>query len=103
LPHFQKLYDKLKTRSDIVVLTLNIDDNIGLIDPFMQQNKYTFPVLQAKSLYDQLVPFVGIPRNWIVDASGVLRLEQMGFLRNDKWEELMLEALEKATTSRGPA
>jgi hypothetical protein len=101
LPHFQKLYEKLKSRPEVVVLTLNIDDNIGLVEPFLQQNKYTFPALKAKALYDQLIPFVGIPRNWIVDGSGVLRLEQMGFLRNDKWEEQMLEALQKARTAGG--
>ena len=30
---------------------MNIDDNSGLVRPFMQRQKYTFPVLAAANSY----------------------------------------------------
>jgi len=101
LPHFQKLYDKLKDRTDIVALTFNVDDNVGLIEPFLKQNKYTFPVLPAMFVVDKMIPTIGVPRNWIVDPDGVVRQEQVGFGSADRWVEMMLEALEKAAKKGG--
>jgi hypothetical protein len=97
LPHLQKLFDRVKGRDDIQIVTFNVDDNIGAVAPFMKENTYTFPVVFAGFLMRDLVPSLGIPLNWIVDAEGVVRLEQVGFGSNaDLWEERMLEALENA-------
>ncbi len=100
MPHVQKLYERLKDRKDIQVVTFNLDDNIGLVEPFLKQNKYTMPVIPAKFLADSLMPGGwGIPLNWIVDTNGVVRLEHIGFSQNEKWEEQMVESLEKARAS----
>jgi hypothetical protein len=97
LPHLQKLFDRIKGRTDIQIVTFNVDDNLGDVAPFMKENKYTFPAVFAGSLMRDLVPSLGIPLNWIVDSSGVVRLEKVGFGGDaDKWEDLMLQALEKA-------
>jgi hypothetical protein len=37
----------------------------------------------------------GIPQNWIVDASGVIRLKGVGYDATEKWETGMTEAIEK--------
>lgn len=96
LPHLQKLYEKMKDREDIRILTLNTDDNPGLIESFLKENKYTFPVLPARAYVDQLVPSLSIPRNWIVDNQAVLKLESIGFGNNgDKWMEDVTEAMAK--------
>ena len=43
------------------------------------------------------VPELSIPRNWIVDAEGVLRLERIGFGNGeDKWVDEMVGVMEKA-------
>ena len=100
MPHVQKLYEKLKDRKDVQVVTFNLDDNVGLIEPFLKQNKYTLPVIPAKFLVDSLLPGGwGIPLTWIVDSSGVVRMEHIGFSQNEKWVEQMVEALEKARAS----
>ncbi|MGI8742724.1 MAG: redoxin domain-containing protein [Bryobacteraceae bacterium] len=96
LPHLQKLYDKLKDRPDVRIITLNTDDNPGLIESFLKENKYTFPVLPARAYVDKLVPSLSIPRNWIVDTQAVLKLESIGFGGSDKWLENMTETIEKA-------
>jgi thiol-disulfide isomerase/thioredoxin len=97
LPYLQKVFDKVRERDDLTVLTLNTDDNLGLIMPFLQEGKYTFPVLPAAGYVHDLVPQLSIPRNWIVDASGVLRTESIGFgSGGDKWVDDMIAAMEKA-------
>ena len=66
LPHIEKLYQMTKERKDIQVVTFNVDENPGLVHPFLKQHQYKFPVLLAHS---SLAPCWtgGIPQNWIVD------------------------------------
>jgi hypothetical protein len=85
----------LKDRKDVQVVTFNVDDNVGLVAPFMKQNKYTFPVVPAADLVHEIVPTLGIPLNWIVDAAGVVRQEAVGFGGDEKWADQMVAALEK--------
>ncbi len=93
----QKLYDRIKDRKDIQVVTFNVDDSVGDVAPFMKTNNYTFPVVPASALVHDLVPSLSIPRVWIVDEEGIVRSETVGFDYDaDKWEEQMLAALEKA-------
>ncbi len=90
----------MKDRKDIQIITFNVDDNVGAIAPFMKENKYTFPVVPAQFLMHDLVPVLGIPLNWFVDASGVVRLERAGFGGDGaKWIDEMLEQLEKLRKS----
>ena len=46
-PEFQKLYDKLRERSDVTVVSFNLDDDLGKVGPYMKENKFSFPVLLA--------------------------------------------------------
>ncbi len=86
----------MKDRKDIQIVTFNVDDNVGAIAPFMKENKYTFPVVPAQFLMRDLVPSLGIPLNWFVDAGGVVRFERVGFGGDGaKWIDQMLEQLEK--------
>ncbi len=96
LPHFQKLYDRAKEREDVIILTFNVDDTIGAVEPFMKENKYTFPVLFAKDVVDRYLGGFSIPRNWVVDRAGLLRFEQVGFgSSNDaEWIKKMLDQIE---------
>jgi thiol-disulfide isomerase/thioredoxin len=103
-PHLEKLYRKVKDRSDIQILTFNVDDHVGQVKPYMKEQKFTFPVLLAKNYVDELLPVLSIPRNWIVDANGKWRLEQIGFGNDADWEKLMMDKLESAKpSSAGPA
>jgi thiol-disulfide isomerase/thioredoxin len=96
-PAFQKLYDKLKERPDVVLLTFNVDESVAEIEPYMKKNGYTFPVIPAQALVNTVLPEVGIPRNWIFDTKGVFRWEQVGYDSSDTdWEKRFLEVLEKA-------
>jgi thiol-disulfide isomerase/thioredoxin len=97
LPYLQKLFNKVRERKDLVVITLNTDENPGLILPFLAEHKFTFPVLPASGYVARLVPELSIPRNWIVDADGVLKMERIGFGDGeDKWVDEMIGVMEKA-------
>jgi thiol-disulfide isomerase/thioredoxin len=91
LPYLQKLYDRVKDRADVQVVTLNVDHETDLVEPFLKEHKYTFPVLMASSYLDSTM---SIPRNWIVDREGTLREEAVGFGSDgDKWMEATLQKL----------
>jgi thiol-disulfide isomerase/thioredoxin len=78
LPLVEKLYQQMKGQPDVLVLTLDTDENPGLIEPFLRQNKHTFPVLPALSYLERLDSTLAVPQNWIVDRNGVLRIPNSG-------------------------
>jgi thiol-disulfide isomerase/thioredoxin len=55
LPKLEKLYEKVKDRSDLQILTLTIDEDLGAVAPFMKEKGYTFPVLPAYSFVTGLL------------------------------------------------
>lgn len=80
LPWVQRLYDSVKDRRDLVVLTFNVDENPGVISQYMREHSFSFPVVLAHDYIDTEMKVEAIPRNWIVDPRGVLRFErQAGF------------------------
>lgn len=97
LPEFQKVYQQLKDRTGVQVLTFNVDEEVGLVAPFLQQHGYTFPVLLAADFVNSLLNGLGIPQNWIVDSEGKWIATQMGFDAADaQWAQSVLQRLEKA-------
>jgi thiol-disulfide isomerase/thioredoxin len=79
LPQLQKFYEKSKDRSDVQVLTFNIDEDLGLVAPYLKDKGYTFPVLPAYSVVVSLLDGYAIPQNWIVDPKGTWRWTQIGY------------------------
>jgi thiol-disulfide isomerase/thioredoxin len=79
LPHLQTLYEQIKSRGDIQVITLNVDENQTLVDPYLKENKYTFPSLFARSFVERFAGQIPIPTTWTSDMMGTIRLEAVGF------------------------
>jgi hypothetical protein len=72
-----------------------VDENPGVIAPFLKENHYTFPVLFARfARIEELDGLMGIPRTWIVDSNGILRFERLDYNPAD-WPQ---EILQKMTT-----
>lgn len=95
LPYVQKLREQMKDRKDVVILTLNIDEEVGLVAPFMKENKYTFPVLLGQS-YADAQNVNSIPRNWVVAVDGKVMFEGIGFGNDgEEWIKKAAEAIEK--------
>jgi thiol-disulfide isomerase/thioredoxin len=95
LPYVQKLREQMKDRKDVVVLTLNIDDEVGLVQPFVKENKYTFPVLLGQA-YADANGIDSIPRNWVVTVDGKVMFEGVGFGNDgEEWMKKAAEVIEK--------
>jgi hypothetical protein len=76
-------------------LSLNMDENPGLIEPFMTEHQLTFTALPAYTYVTQTLKVNGIPQNWIVGADGVIHLKGIGYDSTEKWETGMKDAIEK--------
>ena len=88
LPVVEKMHKELAERDDIQVISLNLDENPGVIQPFMQEKGYHFPVLPATTYAEKLIPLLSLPRNWIVDPAGTIVHQQLGLDPNvspDEW------------------
>lgn len=104
LPHLEKFYEKFKDRSDIQVLTFDIDEDLGLVAPYLKEKGYTFPVLPAYSDVVTLLDGFAIPQNWLVDPHGMWRWTQVGYGGGSDadFEKEMLTRLESTKTDHSP-
>ncbi|HTQ58369.1 MAG TPA: TlpA disulfide reductase family protein [Bryobacteraceae bacterium] len=96
LPHLQQLYDQVKSRNDLQILTLSIDEDPGAVAPFMKEHAYTFPVLPAQSFVTGLLDAVYIPQNWILDTKGAWKWTGAPSVPDAQWKEAVLKQLESA-------
>ncbi len=95
LPYVQKLSEQMKQNKDVLILTLNIDEEVGLVEPFMKEHKYTFPVILGQT-YAESQGVNGIPRNWVVSADGKLMFESFGFGNDgEDWLKRARDAIQK--------
>ena len=95
MPHIQKLYEKTRERSDLLILTMNIDEELGLVEPFIKGKGYTFPVLPAYTFIHNLLDSVGVPQNWILDRQGKWQWQMLGFNSTEvDWEGTTLAKIE---------
>jgi hypothetical protein len=103
LPRLQELAEQYKDRSDVVFLSLNLDDNPGVVGSFLAGQKLTLTVLPANSYATDTLKIDVIPQNWIVGRDGVIRLKGLGSYNSpEKWEQGMKEAMEKVLSSGPP-
>jgi thiol-disulfide isomerase/thioredoxin len=95
LPYVQKLREQMKDKKDVLVLTLNIDDEVGMVQPFMKENKYNFPVILGQA-YAQDQGVYSIPRNWVVSSDGKIMYEGIGFGNDgEEWMKKAAQIIEK--------
>ena len=98
LPHVEKLYQRIKERNDIQLVTFNVDENPGLVQPFLREHQYKFPVLLAHSSLSAMLDR-GIPQNWIVDSRGKWVTEIIGTWSENDWEGTVVRRLEAVHAS----
>ena len=87
--------EKCKDRPEVQFVTLNMDENPGLIAPFLSEKKLALTVVPAYSYVEDTLKVRGIPQNWIVDSSGVVKLKGEGYDATEKWETGMMDAISK--------
>ncbi|MGA7694746.1 MAG: TlpA disulfide reductase family protein [Candidatus Sulfotelmatobacter sp.] len=102
MPRLQKLYEQLRGRPDIQILTFDIDEDVGMVAPFLKDKGYTFPVLPAYSLVFSLLDGFEIPQSWVVDAKGKWVWTRKGYGSEDNWAQSMTEKLDSTKAPAGP-
>jgi len=80
-----------------------MDENPGLIEPFLKEHQLALIVLPAYSYVNDTLKVNGIPQNWIVDSGGVIRLKGIGYDATEKWETGMKDAIAKVQSAAPPA
>ena len=104
LPYFQMLYEKTKDRPDVQVISFNVDEEFGLVEPYMKEQGFTFPALAAYGLVRGMLDGYSVPQNWLVDPKGNWIATQIGFAESDTdWVKSMLNRLEDAKQGKAPA
>jgi hypothetical protein len=99
LPRLQKLIDQYKNRPDVQFISLNADENPGLVAPFMKEHQLAFTVIPASTYVWQTLKLFGIPSNWIIDPEGVVRLKGLGYDATEKWVTGMKDAIAKVQSA----
>lgn len=97
LPHFQKLAERFRNNTNVVFLSLDVDSNPAVVEPFLKGRGFTLPVLFAHEFINQLDSEMAIPRTWLVDRTGVLRYEQLGFGEPDAWIAIAAAKIDELT------
>ncbi|MGC9947085.1 MAG: redoxin domain-containing protein [Bryobacteraceae bacterium] len=93
LPGMQKLYDAVKGRSDVQAISLSVDENPAIVERFMEERKFNFPVLVGKSYVEQVLPEAAMGQTWLIDPGASIRLQRPNGLYMERlWVD---EALDK--------
>jgi thiol-disulfide isomerase/thioredoxin len=99
-PYLQKLYERIKDRDDIQLITLNIDEDRSLVEPYLKENNLSFPSIYANSFVKEFAGSIGIPTSWISDSTGTIRYETLGFGGDgEQWLEQTLKQIESVGES----
>jgi thiol-disulfide isomerase/thioredoxin len=78
LPGMQKLADAVKGRGDVQAISLSMDENPAMVERFMKEKHYDFPVLVSKAYTELVLPEVMLGQMWVVDGEGRIRLQRQG-------------------------
>ena len=96
-PALQKLYEQINDTKDLTLLTISVDEEAGLVAPYMTEHKYTFPVLFGEDVVKAVNGHdgFGIPQNWFVTPAGKLETIQSGYGGDPDWQTIILGKLQE--------
>ena len=81
MPSIQKLYDQLKENDEIVFIIVT-NENESVVENFIKENGYSFPVMLARSSTPEPFYSPSIPTTYIVSPEGEIVLKEVG---SKKW------------------
>ena len=81
MPYFQRLVDKYRHDPAVVVLSIDTYDALPILQKWIREKAYTFPVLLDDGLvYDARVE--SFPTTWFLDRRGRIVYIQIGSDQN---------------------
>jgi len=78
LPEFQAFYDLYKNNPKVAFVAASTDHEREKVKPYIQENKYTFPVAFAEDTAEKF-GVEGIPSLFIIGPQGKIRYKIVGF------------------------
>ena len=69
LPYLEQLSQKLKGQEDVAVIALNVDEDGGLVEPFLKRFQFGFGNNLAQGYAYSILPVMAIPANYVVTAT----------------------------------
>ena len=79
MERFAEVQKALADRTDVQVLSWNVDEETGTFRAFMLTRSLPFPTMAAYHYAKELMDFVSVPRIWIVSTAGKIVWEKSGF------------------------
>jgi len=95
LPEIQALYNQIRDRRDIQIVTLSVDEDREKLAAFMKEKGYTFPVMVSRPYVERMLPHLILGQHWIVDGSGSIRLWRESSWFGGRQQAFIDEALYK--------
>jgi thiol-disulfide isomerase/thioredoxin len=83
-PTLQKMYEKYRANDRVAIYALNTwervsdAERVALVEKFMADNKYTFPVLYDEGFVEKY-GVDGIPTKFLIDKKGNIAFKSVGF------------------------
>lgn len=80
LPHLQRIADRFADRKDVVFVVVGREESQETLDAFASQNEYRLPFVADEdgSVYLEFAKTM-IPRTYVIDHTGTIRFEIIGF------------------------
>ena len=102
----QDLHERFDGRDDVLVLTFNVDRDLGRLRPFLERGGYTFPTVLANDYFNRVLPVdeLLLPQTWLIDPQGVLRARQRGFVASEEHslEQEIIARLDALASQKKP-
>ncbi|MFW6006784.1 MAG: TlpA family protein disulfide reductase [Bacillota bacterium] len=92
MPDIQNIYEKYEDKDEIMILTVNIQEEEKVIKNYMSDNDFTFPVLKDMNSLAQSYYVSNIPTSFFLDKEGIIREKHTGVMT----EEMIENAINKA-------
>jgi len=105
LPYIQRFHTDYAD-SGLQVLSVNVDVGLHKVQPFMQKNNFSFPVLFANREMGSNYEIYSIPTSYLIDRDGIVQYRNIGYSSGDEAElEKRVVALlaTEASGNRPPA
>lgn len=80
MPHLQEVADRFADRKDVVFVVVGREESQETLDAFASKNGYRLPFVAdtETSLYSEFAKTI-IPRTYVIDHTGTIRFEIIGF------------------------
>src|ERR1700683_5759262 len=99
LPYLEKLYQHFRDRSDVAILSFNVDDAPKAMTTALPELKVSIPSIAAHDFAYSIVPEMALPANWII-TPGKTEMFGEDNSSHQAWREGAVTAIAKGAGKR---